>query len=219
MPDLSRTKRQRQLDQGPIVSCTLLLRVCSGGRTLDAEHTRSSVGTVRTVLAEILDSEAAATAMDGMTADTGLRQRVIEIALALLLVLLLIAATLRILLPFAGILTYAVILSTATAGLFERMAKLLNGRRRFAAFLFGIVAGAITVVPVLYLSSAVADAVPIVQQWLNAASSHELPNLPDWIAGLPLIGGKVAAAWQELQVGGLSVLQHYQHQLVAVGRW
>ena len=171
------------------------------------------------MLAGIPDSDAAATAMDGMTADTGLRQRVIEIALALLLVLLLIAATLRILLPFAGILTYAVILSTATAGLFERMAKLLNGRRRFAAFLFGIVAAAITVVPVLYLSSAVADAVPIVQQWLSAASSHELPNLPDWIAGLPLIGGKVAAAWRELQLGGLSVLQHYQHQLVAVGTW
>ena len=58
--------------------------------------------------------------------DSGLRQRVIEIGLALLLVLLLIAATLRILLPFAGVLTYAVILAIATAGLFERMVKLQN---------------------------------------------------------------------------------------------
>jgi predicted PurR-regulated permease PerM len=151
--------------------------------------------------------------------DSGLRQRVIEIGLALLLVLLLIAATLRILLPFAGVLTYAVILAIATAQLFERMVKLLNGRRRFAAFLFGILAAAITVVPLLYLSSAIADAVPIVQQWLSAVSSHEIPNLPDWIAGLPLIGGKVTAAWRELQLEGLSVLQHYQHQLVAAGTW
>src|SRR5262249_23206263 len=190
-----------------------------GGGGVGGGDRGSRGGRVRIVVVEILDSEAAATAMDVTTADTGLRQRVIEIALALLLVLLLIAATLRILLPFAGVLTYAVILSTATAGLFERMAKLLNGRRRFAAFLFGIVAAAITVMPVLYLSSAVADAVPIAQQWLSAASSHELPNLPDWIAGLPLIGGKVATAWRELQLGGLSVLQHYQHQLVAVGSW
>src|SRR5262245_55995344 len=157
--------------------------------------------------------------MQVTTSDSGLRQRVIELALALLFVLLLIAATLRVLLPFAGVLTYAVILATATARPFEWMEMLLGGRRRFAAFLFGIVAAAITVVPLLYLSSAVADAVPIVQQWLSAASSHDVPNLPDWIVGLPLIGDKVAAAWRELQLSGLSVLQHYQHQLVAVGRW
>ena len=157
--------------------------------------------------------------MQVTTGDSGLRQRVIEIALALLLVLLLIAATLRILLPFAGVLTYAVILAIATARLFEWMAKLLNGRRRFAAFLFGILAAAITVVPLLYVSSAIANAVPIVQQWLSAASSHDVPNLPDWIAGLPLIGDKVTGAWRELQLEGLSVLQHYQHQLVSLGAW
>jgi predicted PurR-regulated permease PerM len=153
------------------------------------------------------------------TADSRLRQRVIETALALLLVLLLIAATFRILLPFAGVLTYAVILATATAGLFERMAKLLNGRRRLAAFLFGILAAVITVVPLIYFSSAVADAVPIAQQWLSAVSSRNIPNLPDWIAGLPLIGDKLGSAWRELQLEGLGVLQHYQQQLVAVGGW
>jgi predicted PurR-regulated permease PerM len=158
--------------------------------------------------------------MQGTTADSRLRQRVIETALALLLVLLLIAATFRILLPFAGVLTYAVILATATAGLFERMAKLLNGRRRLAAFLFGVLAAVITVVPLIYFSSAVADAVPIAQQWrLSAVSSHNIPNLPDWIAGLPLIGDKLTSAWRELQLEGLGVLQHYQPQLVAAGGW
>src|SRR4030095_9778982 len=109
--------------------------------------------------------------MQPTISDSNQRQRVIEIALALLLVLLLIAATFRILLPFAGALTYAVILATATSGLFERMAKLLNGRRRLAALLFGLLAAAITVVPLIYLSSAVADAVPVVQQWLGPAGS------------------------------------------------
>jgi predicted PurR-regulated permease PerM len=157
--------------------------------------------------------------MQPTISDSNQRQRVIEIALALLLVLLLIAATFRILLPFAGALTYAVILATATSGLFERMAKLLNGRRRLAALLFGLLAAAITVVPLIYLSSAVADAVPVVQQWLSAAGSHDIPDLPDWIAGLPLVGEKVAEAWRGLQLEGLGVLGRYQHQLVAVGGW
>jgi len=157
--------------------------------------------------------------MQATASDSGQRQRVIEIALALLLVLLLIAATFRILLPFAGVLTYAVILATATAGPFERMTALLRGRRRLAALLFGVIAAAITVVPLLYLSSGVANAVPVVQQWLDAASSHDVPDLPAWITGLPVIGAKATEVWRDLQQQGLGVLQHYQHELVAVGRW
>jgi predicted PurR-regulated permease PerM len=70
--------------------------------------------------------------------DNSQRRRVIETALALLLVSLLLAATFRVLLPFAGVLTYAVILATATSQLFERLAHLLNGRRRLAAVLLGL---------------------------------------------------------------------------------
>ena len=59
--------------------------------------------------------------MQETVTDSGQRQRVIEIALALLLVSLLIAASFRVLLPFVGVLTYAVILATATSRLFERL--------------------------------------------------------------------------------------------------
>ena len=85
--------------------------------------------------------------MQETVTESGQRLRVIETALALLLVLLLLAATFRVLLPFAGVLTYAAIIATATSGLFDRMVDLLNGRRRLAAVLFGAVAVTITVVP------------------------------------------------------------------------
>lgn len=158
--------------------------------------------------------------MQETVTESGQRLRVIETALALLLVLLLLAATFRVLLPFAGVLTYAAIIATATSGLFDRMVDLLNGRRRLAAVLFGAVAVMITVVPLIYVSSSVADVVGIAERWLSAASREGIPNLPEWIAGLPLIGKKATAAWQELQRawdGG--VLQQYQPQLVAAGRW
>ena len=78
--------------------------------------------------------------MQETVTESGQRLRVIETALALLLVLLLLAATFRVLLPFAGVLTYAAIIATATSALFDRMVDLLNGRRRLAAVLFGAVA-------------------------------------------------------------------------------
>ena len=63
-----------------------------------------------------------------------------------------------------------------------------------------------------------ADLVGIAERWLSAASKEGIPNLPEWIAGLPLIGEKATAAWQKLQREG-GVLQQYQPQLVAAGRW
>lgn len=156
--------------------------------------------------------------MQETVTESGQRLRIIETALALLLVSLLLAATFRVLLPFAGVLTYAAIIATATSGLFDRMVDLLNGRRRLAAVLFGAVAVTITVVPLIYVSSSVADLVGIAERWLSAASREGIPNLPEWIAGLPLIGKKAAAVWQELQREG-GLLQQYQPQLVAAGRW
>ncbi|PLT83967.1 AI-2E family transporter [Sinorhizobium medicae] len=157
--------------------------------------------------------------MQEMRSDHGQHQKIIEIALALLLVSILIAATFWVLLPFVGILTYAVILATATAGLFDRMVDLLNGRRRLAAVIFGAVAATITVVPLIFLCSSVASQLGVAGAWLSAASTRGIPNLPEWIAGLPLVGSKAAAAWQELQREGLELLERYQPQLAAAGRW
>jgi len=124
-----------------------------------------------------------------------------------------------VLLPFAGVIIYAVILATATSGPFDRMAVLLNGRRRLTAALFGAVAVTTTVVPLIYLSSSVADLLRVAEQWLSTASKDGIPNVPEWIASLPLLGKRATAAWQELQRDGLGVLQQYQHQLAAAGRW
>ena len=157
--------------------------------------------------------------MQGVHVEGGRHQKVIEAALALLLMSMLIVASFWVLLAFVGVLTYAVILAIATAGLFDRIVELLNGRRRLAAVLFGVVAVTIIVVPLIYLCSAVADYLSVAEAWLSTASTRGIPNLPEGIAGLPLVGNKVSAAWQELQREGLVLMQRYQTQLAAAGRW
>ena len=157
--------------------------------------------------------------MQKMLSDSGRRQYVIETALALLLVCLLITASSWVLMPFVGALTYAVILATATARLFDRMIKLVNGRRRLAALLFGLIVATIMILPLIYLSIAVADYVGLVEARLAAATSHGIPDLPAWIGGLPLLGEKATQLWQELQSDGLVFPQKYQPQLTAAGVW
>ena len=159
--------------------------------------------------------------MQETATESGQRLRVIETALALLLVLLLIAATFRVLLPFVGILTYAAFIATATSGLFDRMVDLLNGRRRLAAVLFGAVAVTITGRSIdlsqFHRSRPGAGRRTMAERRQQGGNS----NLPDWIAGFPLLGEKATAAWQGLQRDGLGVLQQYQHQLspLDAGYW
>lgn len=156
--------------------------------------------------------------MQEMSSKNGGQQRVIETALALLLVSALLAATFWVLLPFVGVLTYAVILATATAGLFDRMVVFLGGRR-LAAISFGAIAAAITIVPLIYLCFSVVSHVDVAQAWLREASSRGIPNLPEWIASLPLLGKKVTPVWEDFQRDGLALLQRYEPQLAAAGRW
>jgi predicted PurR-regulated permease PerM len=156
--------------------------------------------------------------MQEMRSKNGGQQQVIERALALLLVSILIAATFWVLLPFVGVLTYAVILATATAGLFDRMVVFLGGRR-LAAFGFGVIAAAITIVPLIYLCFSTVGHVDVAEAWLREAGSRGIPNLPEWISSLPLLGKKVTPVWQDFQRDGLALLQRYEPQLATAGRW
>lgn len=147
------------------------------------------------------------------------QQRVLQLAMALLLASVLLAIAFRVLLPFVGVLTYAVIIATATAGPFDRLADLLGKRRRLASVLFGVIAATVAIVPLIYLSSSVVHLVGDAGAWLNAAGSRGFPDLPAWIAGLPLLGEKISTLWQELQRDGVVALKQHQPQLAAAGRW
>ncbi|MGH6760155.1 MAG: AI-2E family transporter [Phyllobacterium sp.] len=157
--------------------------------------------------------------MQEMQSENGQRQYIIETVLALLLVFVLLGATFRVLLPFVGVLTYAVILATATAGKYDEIVHLLNGRRRLAAVIFATIAAIIMILPLVYLSFSLADHMHTVEAWLDSTGNQRIPDLPDWISTLPLLGTKATGLWQELQRDDLALLQRYQPQLAAAGRW
>ena len=156
--------------------------------------------------------------MQKMLSESGRRQYVIETALALLLVCLLITASSCVLMPFVGVLTYAVIIATATCGPVRSNVKLLNGRRRLAALLFG--AWRLRSCRAIDLSlPAVADYVADRRSRLAARRQSGNPRLARVDRRPPSAREEGDAAMARTAARWPGWLQKYQPQLTAAGRW
>ena len=76
--------------------------------------------------------------------------------------------------------------------------------------LIGIVA-----LPFIYLISELANFLQDSQTWIADAKINGLPPLPEWIAGLPVVGKNISKTWQELQ-NDPSTIHLYEPKLRAV---
>ena len=137
----------------------------------------------------------------------------IETALALLLLLILLFDLYTVLSVFFGMFTYAIIFSVSFAKLFERLVVLLKNKRKLAAFLFALVLIAIIALPFVYIISALSDYAAKAQQWITDAKTHGVPALPEWIAGIPFLGKKMADFWHQLQGDPATTIASYEPQI------
>ncbi len=137
----------------------------------------------------------------------------IETALALLLLLILLFDLYTVLSVFFGMFTYAIIFSVSFAKLFERLVVLLKNKRKLAAFLFALVLIALIALPFVYIISALSDYAAKAQQWITDAKTHGVPALPEWIAGIPFLGKKMADFWQQLQADPATTIASYEPQI------
>ena len=116
----------------------------------------------------------------------------IESALALLLLLILLFNLYTVLSVFLGVFTYAIIFSVSFAKLFERLARLFKNKRKLAAFIYALLLIAIIALPFIYIISVLSDYAAQAEQWMAGVKANGIPALPDWIAGLPFAGKKIA---------------------------
>lgn len=146
----------------------------------------------------------------------GKTRGVIETSLALLLLLLLLFDLYTVLSAFFGVFTYAIIFSVSFAGLFERMVGLLKNKRSLAAFIFALLLIAIIALPFIYIVSALGDYAAKAQQWITDAKTQGVPSMPDWIAGIPFLGKKIAGFWHQLQADPATTITSYEPQIKKV---
>jgi len=128
---------------------------------------------------------------------TPLRSK-LEQNLGWIILALLLAGCLRVLLPFATALLWAVVLCSSSWPVYQRLLKLVRNRPTWAALLMTLGIMLIFLIPFLIVGLTLADNVTALttatRKWIEAGP----PAPPDWLAKVPLVGGKAANYWQNL---------------------
>src|SRR5215510_14399966 len=120
--------------------------------------------------------------------------RIVAITIAILLT----AGCIVVLYPFVSALLWAVILCFVTWPAFLWGVRLLGGRRTLAATLMALLVAALLVAPFVAVGLSLADNVSRLTAVISQELEHGLPDLPAWVADLPLVGHKLHADWQTL---------------------
>ncbi len=137
-----------------------------------------------------------------MTTPILLRNDLTRIVLGVLLIGVLIAGSFWILKPFLPALIWATMIVVATWPLMRRAQALLFGRRSLAVALMTIAFLLLVAVPIGYGVSAVVDYAPDLVARIKETDSIKIPAPPDWVAGLPIVGERLAREWQDAAVRG-----------------
>jgi predicted PurR-regulated permease PerM len=138
------------------------------------------------------------------------RSTMIDAALRLGLLALLVYACGRIVLPFAGILLWSVILAVMLNPLHVRLAARISNR--WSALLIGLASVAVMLVPMVTVVTSLGSSLfSLVSSWQN--HSLTVPPPPPWLADLPLVGQKLAETWALVATNMPAALAKYGQML------
>jgi predicted PurR-regulated permease PerM len=118
----------------------------------------------------------------------------------------LMAASFWILRPFLGALIWATMIVVATWPLQIALQKRVGGRRWLATTLMSVVLLLVLVVPLSAAVGTLLSHADDIGSWARTLQDFHLPPPPSWVSGLPLVGEKAAAFWQDLATGGLQAI-------------
>ena len=110
----------------------------------------------------------------------------------------LVIGCLVVLKPFLGALLAAGILCYSTWPIYRFVENAVRGRAWLAALVMTLLILCVLVVPLALIALSFRDDVPQLVEHLRDTLSHGLPPPPEWVAGLPLIGEYLDAAWREV---------------------
>ena len=118
--------------------------------------------------------------------------------LAVLFISILILASFWLLRPFLTPFIWAATIVVATWPLMLSLQHRLWGKRRLAAAAMTIGLLLVMVVPFTLAVVTIVDKADDIVGWVKSLASFTIPPPPRWIAGIPIIGAKIADRWQEL---------------------
>lgn len=133
-------------------------------------------------------------------------RRWIEVALAAGVLLLVVLGCLKVLLPFASAILWAVVLCLSTWPLYDRLKQHLHlhNRRSLAALLMTFSLAIVAVAPFAIAFWSLSDQAKVVTRTVAHEIQHWPPPLPEWLTSLPTVGPRLKAYWEEPSSAGAS---------------
>lgn len=122
----------------------------------------------------------------------------IEFIVGLTMLTLLALGCLVVLRPFMSAILWALILSFSTWPVYTWMLRKFDGRRTLAATVMTLLVAAVLVLPLALLGASLAEHVTGVVDVVRLLVDEGLPEPPDWVMDLPLVGDSLFAYWLNL---------------------
>jgi predicted PurR-regulated permease PerM len=122
----------------------------------------------------------------------------VEHGARLALVALLVIGCYLVLRPFLGAMLFAMVLAIATWPIFEYLKRMMKGRGGLAAMSLVLLLCLLMLVPIALIAMKLTHAAPGVAE--RIVQTYEAGGLeaPDWLAGVPVVGESLYAAWETL---------------------
>lgn len=116
------------------------------------------------------------------------------------LVVLLIIGCIALLLPFIGAVLFAFVIWMCSWRFYaEKLLPRLAGRDTLGASLMTLALVLVMLLPMLFLAGSLASGADQLIDFLKTYLEQGLPtNPPDWLSGLPVVGGEINASWHRV---------------------
>jgi predicted PurR-regulated permease PerM len=121
-----------------------------------------------------------------------------QTVLAVIFIGILIAMSIWVLQPFLPALVWATMIVVATWPALVALQGRLGSRRWLAVSILTVLMLLLLVVPFTAAVSAVVGNTEQIGAWITSLRNFSLPPPPDWVAGIPMVGDRIAAKWTEL---------------------
>ncbi len=133
---------------------------------------------------------------------SAVRQDLTRTTLAIICILLLIGASLWVLRPFLAATIWAIMLVVATWPLLRALQARFGNRRGPAVAVMTLGMLLLLVVPLWLAIDTIAEHTDKVKEVAKTVVATGLPQPPEWVAGVPLVGEKLATSWAQLADSG-----------------
>ncbi|PWB35696.1 AI-2E family transporter [Pseudomonas sp. SDI] len=136
-----------------------------------------------------------------------------------ILLLGLLGAGLWVMAPFISALLWGAILAYASWPLMRLLTRLFGGRETLAAGFLTSLWILLVALPLVWMGFNLADHVRDVTVFVRDVQVDGLPEAPEWLGAVPLVGERLVRFWDTLDQQGAALLTTAKPYLGQVGNW